>query len=169
MYTISNPETFRKGICLKINEIIDNNTISKNLEISIFNYAIRIANDKNLVKKWSNPRFNTLYLDRLRSIMTNLENENFKNRIVNLEIVPQNYISLTHQEMNPDKWSTLIKNKNIRDANKYTPEIKASTEDFTCWKCKSNQCTYYQMQTRSADEAMTTFVSCLKCGQRWKC
>ncbi len=51
MYTISNPETFRKGIRLKINEIINNNTISKNLEISIFNYAIRIANDKNLVKK----------------------------------------------------------------------------------------------------------------------
>jgi hypothetical protein len=29
-------------------------------------------------------------------------------------------------------------------------------------------CRYYQMQTRSADEPMTTFVSCLNCNNRWK-
>ena len=40
--------------------------------------------------------------------------------------------------------------------------------DFTCFKCKSNKCTFYQLQTRSADEPMTTFVTCLNCGNRWK-
>ena len=40
---------------------------------------------------------------------------------------------------------------------------------FTCNKCKSNKTTYYQLQTRSADEPMTTYVSCLNCGKRWKC
>ena len=40
---------------------------------------------------------------------------------------------------------------------------------FTCGRCKSDQTTYYQLQTRSADEPMTTFVSCLECGNRWKC
>jgi len=39
---------------------------------------------------------------------------------------------------------------------------------FRCGKCKKNNCTYFQMQTRSADEPMTTFVSCLECGKRWK-
>jgi transcription elongation factor S-II len=29
--------------------------------------------------------------------------------------------------------------------------------------------TYYEMQTRSADEPMTVFVSCLNCGKNWKC
>ena len=71
--------------------------------------------------------------------------------------------------MQPDKWNALIQEKKIRDENKYEAKIEASTDDFTCWKCKSKKCTYYQLQTRSADEPMTTFVSCLDCGNRWKC
>ena len=42
-------------------------------------------------------------------------------------------------------------------------------ENTTVWKCKGNKCRYYQMQTRSADEPMTTFVTCLSCANRWKC
>lgn len=40
--------------------------------------------------------------------------------------------------------------------------------EFTCRKCKSTKTTHYQMQTRSADEPMTVFISCLKCGNRWR-
>jgi DNA-directed RNA polymerase subunit M/transcription elongation factor TFIIS len=40
---------------------------------------------------------------------------------------------------------------------------------FKCGKCKSVKTTYYQMQTRSADEPMTTFVTCKNCRNRWKC
>lgn len=43
---------------------------------------------------------------------------------------------------------------------------------YECWKCKragrlSKKTKYYSMQTRSSDEPMTNFVSCLVCGQRW--
>ena len=51
-------------------------------------------------------------------------------------------------------------------------KAKAAEEDyeglFKCGKCKSTKTTYYQMQTRSADEPMTTFVTCLNCTKRWK-
>ena len=40
--------------------------------------------------------------------------------------------------------------------------------EFTCRKCKSTKTTHYQMQTRSADEPMTVFIGCLKCGNRWR-
>ena len=62
----------------------------------------------------------------------------------------------------------LIEEKRIKDENKFTPKIEASTDDFICGKCKSKKCTYYQLQTRSADEPMTTFVTCLDCGNRFK-
>lgn len=45
---------------------------------------------------------------------------------------------------------------------------KATTDQFQCGKCKQRKCQYYQMQTRSADEPMTTFVTCVNCGNRWK-
>ena len=48
-------------------------------------------------------------------------------------------------------------------------DISAATDEFKCYKCKKRKCTYYEMQTRSADEPMTTFVTCLNCGNRWKC
>lgn len=44
----------------------------------------------------------------------------------------------------------------------------ADTDMFRCSKCKQNKCTYSQLQTRSCDEAMTTFVTCTNCGHRWK-
>jgi transcription elongation factor S-II len=47
--------------------------------------------------------------------------------------------------------------------------LSATTDLFTCKKCRSKQCTYYQLQTRSADEPMTTFVTCVNCEARWRC
>ena len=35
-------------------------------------------------------------------------------------------------------------------------------------KCKSNRCYFYQLQTRSGDEGMSTFVVCIKCKTRRK-
>eukprot|EP01084_Bolivina_argentea_P100641 180634_1 len=45
----------------------------------------------------------------------------------------------------------------------------AMTDEYKCYKCGQRKCKYSQAQTRSADEPMTTFVTCLVCGNRWKC
>eukprot|EP00917_Polyrhabdina_sp_WS-2016_P014369 GHVP01031452.1.p1 GENE.GHVP01031452.1~~GHVP01031452.1.p1 ORF type:complete len:187 (+),score=38.74 GHVP01031452.1:85-645(+) len=42
------------------------------------------------------------------------------------------------------------------------------TDQFRCGKCGERKTTYYQLQTRSADEPMTTFVACISCGYKWK-
>lgn len=39
---------------------------------------------------------------------------------------------------------------------------------YQCRACRGWKTTYYQMQTRSADEPMTIFVTCLQCGKRHK-
>lgn len=43
-----------------------------------------------------------------------------------------------------------------------------STDLIKCPKCRKTNCTYNQVQTRSADEPMTTFCLCNECGKRWK-
>ena len=45
---------------------------------------------------------------------------------------------------------------------------QSETDMFKCGKCQKRKTSYYQMQTRSADEPMTTFVTCLNCDHRWK-
>jgi transcription elongation factor S-II len=44
---------------------------------------------------------------------------------------------------------------------------EAETDLFLCGKCKQRKCSYRQVQTRSADEPMTTYVYCV-CGNTWK-
>ena len=43
------------------------------------------------------------------------------------------------------------------------------TDQFQCGRCKKKRCVYFQKQTRSADEPMTTFVQCKECGKMWRC
>jgi len=147
----------------------DVDAISTNIEKGIFNWAIQHASKNNIVKKWSNPFFVTLYIDHLRSVYINLKKPDVSSAVISGNIKSQEIAFMTHQEICPDKWKKLIEDKKVRDKQKYEPNIEASTDNFTCNKCKSKKCTYYQLQTRSADEPMTTFVTCLECGKRWKC
>ena len=168
--TISDPQNFRINISKKLSLILENDKHSSNLEKGIFNYALKEATSRKVVKKWDNPYFVQIYKDRLRTVYLNLKgNTEIISQIKDEKIQSHTVAFMTHQEMNPAKWADLIEAKVKRDKNKYEVKLEASTDSFTCRRCKSNKCTYYQMQTRSADEPMTTFVTCLECGQRWKC
>lgn len=168
MVIITNAETFRKNICDKFTNIIGNNITAINLEKGVFNYSLKEATSRKLIKKWENPDFVQVYLDRLRTIYINLKNKDILALLQSKELLPQSFASMTHQEMNPKRWNELLEQKMKRDANKFTTNIQASTDMFTCKKCKSKRCTYYELQTRSADEPATIFVTCLDCGKNWK-
>jgi transcription elongation factor S-II len=170
MKKITNSQVFRENIQTKISGILDvpDDSVSINLEKGVFNYALKEATRKKIVKKWENPQFTSIYIDRLRSIYMNLKNDVFLKQIRSGEIDSKNVAFMTHQEFNPEKWRVLIEKKMKRDASKYDDNIQASTDMYTCRKCKSKRCTYYEMQTRSADEPATIFVTCLDCGKHWR-
>ena len=166
--TINDPELFRNKVTTPINKIIDDINISENLEKGIYNYTVQQSNNKNIIKKWSNSQFVTLYLEKFKTILSNLKFTNVLSSLKNKKYKAHELAFMSHQEICPELWKKLIEDKKIRDENKFKPKLEASTDDFTCLKCKSKKCSYYQLQTRSADEPMTTFVSCLECGNRWK-
>jgi hypothetical protein len=164
---IENPEQFRINIREKLDEKLKNKKNSVNLEKGIFNYTLNEAKTRKIVKKWDNPYFVKIYVVHLRSIMTNL-NEDIIQNINNGTIKSHTIAFMNHQELLPKKWDTLITAKSKRDMNKFETNIEAATDTFTCKKCKSKKCTYMSVQTRSADEPMTIFVTCLDCGGRFK-
>ena len=166
---IIQPNTFRNNIINKLDSIINNKSISENLEKGIYNYSIEFSKEKNIIKKWNNNVFVTIYLEKLKIILYNLKNETILNNLIEKKYKAHELAFMNHQVLRPDIWNTMIEEKKIKDENKFSPKLEASTDDFTCHKCKSKKCSYYQLQTRSADEPMTTFVTCLNCNARWKC
>jgi transcription elongation factor S-II len=172
---ITNPDQFRANVCNKLKILLGHileedqeDTTPINMEKGIYNYAIKEANTKKIVKKWDNPHFVQLYIDKLRSMYINLKNPEILEHIKNGEILPQNVAFMTHQEYKPESWSDMLTKKMKRDESKFTNTIEASTDMFTCKKCKSKRSTYYELQTRSADEPSTIFITCLDCGKHWK-
>jgi DNA-directed RNA polymerase subunit M/transcription elongation factor TFIIS len=166
--TISNPEFFRTNIRQTLNKHGLSENISTNIEISIFNYTIDQATIKRTPKIWENQYFVLIYTTKLKSVLDNL-NEPIINKLKNGELEPKKMAYYTHQELDPVKWNKIVEDKLKRDKLKFEISVQASTDVFTCGKCKEKKCTYYQAQIRSSDEAITTFVTCLVCDNHWTC
>lgn len=172
MFVINDDKVFRKNIKNLLKEIlnVDNKEIYENLEIAIFNYAIEKAKQqKGVIIKWEIPAFVQIYTDHLRTILHNLDhNEEIRQKLIEKTISPKDFVFMTHQEWNPKLWENAIEEKQKKDSMKYNKTIASSTDMFICKKCGNNKCTYYEMQTRSADESATIFVTCLTCGKKWR-
>ena len=169
MKTVSDPEKFRSSIIESLSKIVNCDKRARNIEKSIYNKCLEEATEKTIIKRWDNKFFVMIYIDKLKNIYFTLKNPEILSKIQKGIFKTSDIAFKTHQELYPEKWSILMEDKKLRLENKYFPKIEASTDNFVCRKCKSNECTYYQLQTRSADEPMTTFVTCIKCGTRWKC
>jgi len=165
---IKNPEVFRKNVTKHLNNLLDNKQDGENLEKGIYNYTIQEARKKKIIRKWENVHFSQLYIDRFRSIHVNLKNPTLRTRIKQNGFKIHTLAFMSHQEMKPERWKDLIDAKIKRDENLCKVDMSAATDEFYCYKCKNRKCTYYQLQTRSGDEGMTTFVMCLVCGASWK-
>jgi DNA-directed RNA polymerase subunit M/transcription elongation factor TFIIS len=172
MTTITDPTTFRVNIRTKLKDKLktENDTLVNNMEKSILNYAIKECRNKKIICKWDKPSFVTIYIDRLRTAIANLDCNDILEMLNNGKLEPSEYVFMSHQEINPKIWEEAIRKKTIQDDNKFNVKLEASTDLFTCPRstCKSKKCTYYELQTRSADEPMTIFVTCLDCGKNFK-
>jgi transcription elongation factor S-II len=143
-----------------------------NMEKSVFNWAVRETKGKGSVPAWENPIFKNCYRNKFLSIKYNLENSNLPERILSGEVKTRCIADMNATSMNPEGRLAMA----IKSRQEYHNRVLLRNKldenyvgTFKCSKCKSQKTTYYQMQTRSADEPMTTFVTCLNCSKRWKC
>ena len=148
---------------------------SKNTEISCYNATIKFADEKGFIKKWENPIFKNTYIHKCISVFTNLDpnsyihNSKLIEKVRSGEIKAYEVGNLSSQELFPEHWQEIKEQKERKD--KMTYEIR--TEQivrglYKCKKCKGDKVSYYELQTRSADESTTLFITCCNCYYRWK-
>uniref|UniRef100_A0A182MGK8 Transcription elongation factor n=1 Tax=Anopheles culicifacies TaxID=139723 RepID=A0A182MGK8_9DIPT len=103
------------------------------------------------------------YKNRVRSRVANLKdpkNPSLRANFISGAITAQRLAKMTSEEMASDEMKHLrdrFVKEAINDAQLATVQ-GTKTDLLKCGKCKKRNCTYNQLQTRSADEPMTTFT-----------
>ena len=174
MNNSSYKDKLRDKYVIFLNKELNNEKKSRQIEKSIYNNIIKYTKKNNIKRKWNNIHFKSLYVSRIRSIYSNikedsyLKNKNFKKKILNNEIDVTMISELSKYDIFPENWKDLIEEKMKKDKLKYELKPEAMTDIFKCHRCSGRSCTYYEVQTRSADEPMTQFITCLDCNNHWK-
>ena len=166
----------------------------RNAEKSIYNWAVQSTRAQNDVASWENHLFRWRYKQKVVGLVNELGRAPMA--AVDLAVTGDR-VKLEIKVMPQLVRRLQVKELDMKNLAKYPADVlwpdgpmaraafelksrdlqmeaaKAKEEDysglFKCGKCKGVKTTYYQMQTRSADEPMTTYVTCKTCGNRWKC
>jgi len=169
-------ECTRAYVLSKFAEILDipeTSTTCINLEKSLNNWTVRRSKELLDEPAWDNHTFTTRYKHKFLELKSNiLKVENLRNDIREGKIKPVKLMEMPPAQLWPGgPYDTCLTKRIYRDLRKVdmVRENKNQEGFFTCGRCKSKKTTYYQLQTRSADEPMTTFVTCLTCDRNWKC
>lgn len=168
--------------------------VARNVERSVYNWAVQTTREKGEGSSWENRTFRWRYKHKLLHILVELnraprvalslevrdgwvkvqitETPQLLRRLQRKELETKNLARYTPDVLWPEgPYATMVLARKARELD--IERARAAEKDyeglFKCGRCKSLKTTYYQMQTRSADEPMTTYVTCKNCGNRWKC
>jgi len=160
-----------KKIYLEYFKDIDFNKWSGNTEKGIYNYSIGYAKNNSISANWKNKKFRTVYYNNVFKTINNLyitpNSPKVRSWLIKKEIKPEKLAFMTHDELHPEyaaekyqRWREKI-------------DFKINLDDcadgmYQCRKCKKWKTTFTEVQTRSADEPMTVFLTCLTCHHRWR-
>ena len=157
----------------KLLDIPEDGNVCTNLEKCIFNWSIRRSKQYGDFPVWENHRFRDRYKHKFLELKRAFANSPITVEKLKSGLVKTNQlIEYGPKELWPDgPWATIQEDLIYKEIRKEVLSRESKNQEgfFKCNRCKSTKTAYYQLQTRSADEPMTTFVSCLNCDAHWKC
>lgn len=116
------------------------------------------------------------YINRGLEIIHNIKDENnveFREKIVKGEITPEelckmNALDMMSKEKKKER-EIMVENKVNEDRSDWNEKHATATEGvYKCRACGGTKTKQAEMQTRSADEPMTLYITCLNCGKTWR-
>jgi transcription elongation factor S-II len=144
------------------------------LEVAILQSAMTDSTNKQVFKHFDNSLFQTVYMQSLRRFIGNLDpNSYVKNafllkKIIQKDLTIDNLATMNIMDYSPTLYTELNDRMLLREKQQLEGNKALATDLFKCGRCHKRECTYYELQTRSADEPMTKFISCLNCGNHWR-
>lgn len=178
-------KTYTKDVfisCAIRDKVVENfeELMSKELATEFEECILRVVADsatkENIDVDWNNRVFWNLYRSKCISFYENLRGansyvrnqESWLEKLKNGSISARALAELSAVDLCPARWKASIE-KIIEAEKKLYSKNENAAIFMWCSSCKKKtKCDYYQMQTRSADEPMTTFVTCLECDRKWK-
>lgn len=158
--------------------VIGVQSMARDTERGILRQTIRqIINHGVNGRTWKDPVVKEVYSAIFHKVYRNLLPEDHEESVGNprlLELVKNGTIPaediamMDPAKLWPEKWREMEEARIMRQIATLESTSEAATDLFLCPKCKNRKCVYTEVQTRSADEPMTTFICCLVCGNRWK-
>ena len=148
--------------------------IVRSIEKSIYNYAIDKCKNRSSIPLWDNSDFVEIYISKSKNLYTNLnkncyvKNTYLLDNITNGKIDPFELAFLDTYKLFPEKWTDIIEEKAKIEKILKEALIESASTLFECPRCHKNKTIYCEVQTRSSDEPMTKFITCLSCGLKWK-
>ncbi|PYI33738.1 transcription elongation factor [Aspergillus indologenus CBS 114.80] len=119
------------------------------------------------------PETKEQYRTKIRSLYQNLKNKSnpmLRVRVLSGEVTAEHFVKMTHDELRSaeqQERDRKIQKENMDKAMVAQAERSISTS-LQCGKCGQRKVTYTEAQTRSADEPMTLFCTCMNCGKSWR-
>jgi len=140
----------------------------ENMEKGILNLVVSLCSKYDTLPNWYNPEFVCLYQKEIEDLKYDLQNSPLlSTKIAEKTVLPNEISLMSSVQRNPEKWHLYMKKRYAREASMFEVDLSQVTDQFVCKVCKQRKCVYVEKQTRSADEPMTVFITCILCGYRW--
>jgi transcription elongation factor S-II len=167
---VSRRNNTRKNL-LKYLEVSLKNKDDETEKKNLIDKIVEIEEKLNETLKGETP-----YLNRVLEIMHNIKdekNEEFRENIINGTIKPEDLCTMNSVDM-------LSKNRQKeieKEIEKKVDEVRSDWQEkhgqitegvYKCRQCGGRKTIQHEQQTRSADEPMTLFITCLNCKNTWK-
>jgi len=148
-----------RQLCIKICSDFISKTHSKAIEKCIYDYSNE-SKYKYMAK--------LKYIFEIINPKSSVYNKSIIDKIKKKKLTPYDLVNNQPWELYLEHWKDIVDEQNKTDKIIIDKTPIFTTTQFTCSKCKNNECKTYSLQTRSADEPTTIFVNCIKCNNTWK-
>jgi DNA-directed RNA polymerase subunit M/transcription elongation factor TFIIS len=166
----------RDKVIENFNEVLQNLSLAQQLELALLQRTQKQSIQDEVDVDWGNRVFWNMYRNKAIFIYENLRGKNsyvqndqeWCSKIQSGDITPKEFVEMNLVDVCPSRWKETLQKIIELEKKLYSRNMAGSVRRY-CKSCKKEtKCEQFQLQTRSADEPMTTFVTCLECDKKWK-